>query len=220
MNWDPLWLSYKVATIATVFSLVVGVGVATLLARKNFIGRELLDALVTVPMVMPPTVLGYYVLAAVGKTSWLGAVFKDLTGGTIAFSVTGCIVAAFVGSVPLVIKSSRTALESVDPTLVQAARTLGASPFRTYLTVELPLAASGIAAGVMLAFARALGDFGVTVMVAGSIPGETRTAALFVYDQVQKQAPAGAMVAVLTATAIFVLYTVNSLGRRSQNRSR
>lgn len=218
MNWDPLWLSYKVATIATIMSLILGVGVATLLARKKFLGRELLDALVTVPMVMPPTVLGYYVLAAVGKTSWLGGVFKDLTGGTIAFSVTGCVIAAFVGSVPLVIKSSRTALEGVDPTVVQAARTLGASPLRAYLTVELPLAASGIGAGVMLAFARALGDFGVTVMVAGSIPGETRTAALFVYDQVQKQAPAGAMVAVLTATAIFVLYTVNSLGRRSQSR--
>jgi molybdate transport system permease protein len=219
MNWDPLWLSYKVATIATLFSLVLGVGVATLLARKKFLGREMLDALVTVPMVMPPTVLGYYVLAAVGKNSWLGEVFKSVTGGTIAFSVTGCIIAAFVGSVPLVIKSSRSALEGVDPTLVHAARTLGASPLRTYLTVELPLAAPGIAAGVMLAFARALGDFGVTVMVAGSIPGETRTAALFVYDQVQKQAPAGAMVAVLTATAIFVLYTVNSLGRRSQDRS-
>jgi molybdate transport system permease protein len=219
MNWDPLWLSYKVATIATLFSLVLGVGVATLLARKKFVGREMLDALVTVPMVMPPTVLGYYVLAAVGKNSWLGEVFKSVTGGTIAFSVTGCVVAAFVGSVPLVIKSSRTALESVDPTLVQAARTLGASPLRTYLTVELPLAAPGIAAGVMLAFARALGDFGVTVMVAGSMPGETRTAALFVYDQVQAQAPAGAMVAVLTATAIFVLYTVNSIGRRSQNRN-
>jgi molybdate transport system permease protein len=217
MNWDPLWLSYKVATIATIFSLVIGVGVATLLARKKFFGRELLDALVTVPMVMPPTVLGYYVLAAVGKNSWLGETFKSITGGTIAFSVTGCVVAAFVGSVPLVIKSSRTALESVDPTLVQAARTLGASPFRAYLTVQLPLAAPGIGAGVMLAFARALGDFGVTVMVAGSIPGETRTAALFVYDQVQKQAPAGAMVAVLTATAIFVLYTVNSIGRRTQD---
>ncbi len=219
MNWDPLWLSYKVATVATLFSFVIGVGVATLLARKKFFGRELLDALVTVPMVMPPTVLGYYVLAAVGKSSWVGQTFHSITGGTIAFSVTGCIVAAFVGSVPLVIKSSRTALESVDPTLVQAARTLGASPFRAYLTVQLPLAAPGIGAGVMLAFARALGDFGVTVMVAGSIPGETRTAALFVYDQVQKQAPAGAMVAVLTATAIFVLYTVNSIGRRSQERN-
>lgn len=217
MTWDPLWLSYKVATIATLFSLFIGVGIATLLAHKKFLGRELLDALVTVPMVMPPTVLGYYVLTAVGKNSWLGETFKSLTGGTIAFSVTGCVVAAFVGSVPLVIKSARSALEGVDPALVQAARTLGASPFRAYLTVQLPLAASGIAAGVMLAFARALGDFGVTVMVAGSMPGETQTAALFVYDQVLKQAPAGAMVAVLTATAIFVLYTVNSLGRRSQH---
>jgi molybdate transport system permease protein len=199
-------------------SLVIGVGIATLLAARKFPGRELLDALVTVPMVMPPTVLGYYVLSAVGKNSWLGETFKSITGGTIAFSVTGCVVAAFVGSVPLVIKSARSALEGVDPTLMQAARTLGASPLRAYLTVRLPLAASGILAGVMLAFARALGDFGVTVMVAGSVPGETETAAIYVYNQVLNQEPVGAMVAVLTATAIFVLYTVNSIGRRSEGR--
>jgi len=215
MNWDPLWLSYKVATIATLLSILVGVGIATLLSQFRFRGRELVDALVTVPMVMPPTVLGYYVLTAVGKHSWLGKAYESLTGGHIAFSVTGCVIAAFVGSVPLVIKSSRSALERVDPTLVQAARTLGASPLRAYVTVQLPLAAPGIAAGVMLAFARALGDFGVTVMVAGSIPGQTQTAALYVYEQVAKQAPAGAMVAVLTATAITVLYAVNRLGRRA-----
>ncbi len=218
MSWDPLWLSYKVATIATIFSLVLGVAIATLLSQVRFRGRELVDALVTVPMVMPPTVLGYYVLTAIGKNSWLGNTFTSMTGQHLAFSVLGCIIAAFIGSVPLVIKSSRSALERVDPTLVQAARTLGASPFRAYITVQLPLAAPGIAAGVMLAFARALGDFGVTVMVAGSIPGETQTAALYIYDQVANQAPAGAMVAVLTATAIFVLFTVNSLGRRSEER--
>ncbi len=216
MSWDPLWLSYKVATIATLLALVLGVGMATLLSQVRFRGRELVDALVTVPMVMPPTVLGYYVLTAVGKNSWLGQTFKSITGGHLAFSVIGCIIAAFIGSVPLVIKSARSALERVDPTLVQAARTLGASPVRAYLTVQLPLAAPGIAAGVMLAFARALGDFGVTVMVAGSIPGQTQTAALYIYDQVANQAPAGAMVAVLTATAIFVLFAVNSLGRRSE----
>ncbi|MCP4449028.1 MAG: molybdate ABC transporter permease subunit [Myxococcales bacterium] len=215
MNWDPLWLSYKVATIATLMSIIVGVGVATLLSQVRFRGRELVDALVTVPMVMPPTVLGYYVLTAVGKNSWLGQTYESLTGGHIAFSVVGCVIAAFVGSVPLVIKSARSALERVDPTVVRAARTLGASPLRAYLTVQLPLAAPGIAAGVMLAFARALGDFGVTVMVAGSIPGQTQTAALYVYEQVAKQAPAGAMVAVLTATAIGVLYAVNSIGRRA-----
>lgn len=216
MDWDPLWLSYKIATIATLFSLVIGVAVATLLALKRFPGRELLDALVTVPMVMPPTVLGYYVLTAVGKNSWLGQAYKSLTGSTLAFSFTGCIIAAFVGSFPLVIKSARSALERVDPTLVQAARTLGASPLRAYLSVQLPLAAPGILAGVMLAFARALGDYGVTVMVAGSIPGETQTASLYVYDQVAAQAPAGAMVSILTATAIIVLYSVNRITRRSE----
>lgn len=215
MNWDPLWLSYKVATIATIFSLLIGVGIATLLSWKKFVGREFLDAVLTVPMVLPPTVLGYYVLTAIGKNSWLGEAFTAVTGGHMAFSVTGCVIAAFVGSVPLVIKSARAALERVEPNVVHAARTLGASPFRAYVTVQLPLAGPGILAGAMLAFARALGDFGVTIMVAGSIPGETQTAALYVYDQVAKQAPAGAMVAVLTATAIGVLYAVNSISRRA-----
>ena len=222
MTWDPLWLSYQVAVIATLLALVIGVGLAALLARPRLPGRELLDALVTIPMVMPPTVLGYYLLVALGRRSWLGGAYEDLFGRPLLFTVTGCVIAAFVGALPMVVKSSRAAIEGVDPTLVQAARTLGAGRLRAFATVTLPLAASGITAGVMLGFARALGDFGVTLMVAGDIPGETQTASLYIYDQIManQENRAGGMIAVLTATAVFTLWAVNVISRRSRGGGR
>ena len=220
MTWDPLWLSYQVAATATLMALVVGVALAALLARPRLPGRELLDALVTIPLVMPPTVLGYYLLVSLGRRSWLGGAYEDLTGRPLLFSVTGCVIAAFVGALPMVVKSARTAIESVDPTLIQAARTLGAGRARAFATVTLPLAAPGIIAGVMLGFARALGDFGVTLMVAGDIPGETQTASLFIYDQIManQENRAGGMIAVLTATAVFTLWAVNRITRRRGGR--
>ena len=216
MTWDPLWLSYQVAAAATVLALVVGVGLAALLARPRLPGRELLDAVVTIPLVMPPTVLGYYLLVALGRRSWLGGAFEDLFGRPLLFSITGCVIAAFVGALPMVVKSARAAIETVDPTLLQAARTLGAGRLRAFATVTLPLAAPGITAGVMLGFARALGDFGVTLMVAGDIPGETQTASLYIYDQIManQENRAGGMIAVLTATAVVTLWAVNRITRR------
>jgi molybdate transport system permease protein len=216
MTWEPLWLSYKVAAAATVMTLVVGVGLAALLARPRLPGRNLVDAIVTVPMILPPTVLGYYLLTAFGRHSAVGRLFQDVTGRPLLFSVTGCIIAGFVGSLPLVVKSARSALEGVDPTLIQAARTLGASRSRAFLTVTLPLAAPGITAGLMLGFARALGDFGMTMMVAGDIPGETQTASLYIYDQIManQESRALGMIAVLTATAVATLWAVNTLGRK------
>jgi molybdate transport system permease protein len=168
-------------------------------------------------MVLPPTVLGYYVLVSIGRRSIIGHWFEKATGSSIVFTLFGAIVAAAVGSLPLVIKSARAALESVDPALVAAARTLGAGPLRAFFTVQLPLAAAGVLAGLMLAFARALGDFGVTLMVAGDIPGETQTAALAIYDAIQsgQDARAAGMIAVLTALGAAVLYSVNRLTRRS-----
>ena len=215
MTWDPLWLSYEVAAVATLLALVVGVGLAAMLARP-FPGRELSDAIISVPMVMPPTVLGYYLLVALGRRSWLGGVFEDVFGRPLLFSVTGCIIAAFVGALPMVVKSSRAAIEGVDPTLLPAARTLGAGRARAFATVTLPLAAPGIIAGVMLGFARSLGDFGVTLMVAGDIPGETQTASLYIYDQIMAnhEKRAHGMILVLTATAVLTLWAVNVITRR------
>ena len=217
MEWAPLVLSFQVATIATVLAALVGVAMALLLANPRTPARDLLDVLVTAPMVLPPTVLGYYVLVAIGRRSALGMAFEALTGTSIVFTRTGAVVAATIGALPFVVKSARAALEGVDPTLVRAARTLGAGPVRAFFTVHLPLAAGGIVAGLMLAFAKSLGDFGVTLMVAGDIPGETQTASLAIYDAIQanREADAAVMILVLSVVAIGVLYTVNKLTGRS-----
>lgn len=213
MNWDPLLLSFEVAAVATVVATVLGVALATLLASWRFPGRDLIDVIVTTPMILPPTVLGYYVLVVLGRRSSLGHAFEALTGGSIVFTRTGAIIAASIGSLPLIVKAARAALQGVDPTLVRAAYTLGAGRLRAYFAVRVPLAAPGILAGVMLGFARALGDFGVTLMVAGDIPGETQTASLAIYDAIQADRPgeAGGMIAVLSAFAIATLYLVNKL---------
>jgi molybdate transport system permease protein len=216
MDYAPLALSLQVAVAATVLAAVVGVAIALLLAHPRMPGRELVDAITTAPMVLPPTVLGYYVLVALGRHSAVGKAWEAVFGSSIVFTRTGAVIAAAIGSLPLVIKAARAAIEGVDPTLVRAARTLGASPLRALLTITLPLAARGLLAGVTLAFARALGDFGVTLMVAGDIPGETQTAALAIYDSIQahREADAVAMVLVLTSVGIVSLYVVNRLVSR------
>jgi molybdate transport system permease protein len=215
-DWQPLALSFQVAVVATVLATVIGVALALILSDKRVPGRDFLDAVTSAPLVMPPTVLGYYVLVALGRHSAIGRAWQALTGSSIVFTRTGAVVAATLGSLPLVTKAARAALEGVDETLLKAAHTLGAGPLRTFLTVHLPLAARGLLAGVMLAFARSLGDFGVTLMVAGDIPGQTQTASLAIYDLIQshEERAAAGMVAVLTGTAILALYLVNKLTRR------
>ena len=216
MEWSPLLLSFEVAAAATALAAVLGVALAALLAGGRFPGRDLLDVLLTAPMVLPPTVLGYYVLVAVGRRSAIGAAFESVTGSSIVFTRTGAVLAALIGALPLVVKSARAALEGVAPTLVRAARTLGAGPARAFLTVQLPLATGGIVAGLMLAFARSLGDFGVTLMIAGDIPGETQTASLAIYDAIQanREGEAMGMIAVLSAVAVVTLYAVNKMTGR------
>jgi molybdate transport system permease protein len=216
MTVEPLLLSFKVALLATAISGVLGVAVGALLANKRLPLRDFLDVLVTAPMVLPPTVLGYYVLVALGRRSWIGQTYESLVGGPIVFSQTGAVVAATLGSLPLVVKSARAALEGVDPVYALAARTLGASAWRAFFRVQLPLAAGGIVAGMMLGLARALGDFGVTLMVAGDIPGETQTASLAIYDAIQanRHDDALGMVMVLSAVAIVILYAINRLSAR------
>lgn len=213
MEWHPLLLSLQVSTIATAIATLAGVAMGWLLAVRRFPGREILDVLITAPMVLPPTVLGYYVLVAVGRRSVIGHAFEAITGSSLVFTRTGAVLAAAIGAFPIVVKSARAALEGVDPTLVRAARTLGAGPARAFFTVRLPLAAAGILAGVMLAFARSLGDFGVTLMIAGDIPGETQTASLAIYDAIQsnRDREALGMILVMSAVAIGILYAVNKL---------
>jgi molybdate transport system permease protein len=209
----PLVLSLQIAALATMTAGILGIAVAAVLANCRFPGRDLVDVVVTAPIVLPPTVLGYYLLVALGRRSGIGHAFEAVFGSPIVFTRTGAVIAATVGSLPLVVKSSRAALESVDVTLVRAARSLGAGPVRAFLSVQLPLAGRGVVAAVMLAFARSLGDFGITLMLAGDIPGETQTASLAIYDAIQqhRDGDAAALAASLTAIGLAVLYVVNKL---------
>jgi molybdate transport system permease protein len=216
IDLEPLLLSFEVATLATCLASVLGVACAALLAMPRVWGRELLDAAITAPMVLPPTVLGYYLLVLLGRESAIGHAFESLTGTPIVFTRGGAVVAATIGALPLVCKAARAALESVDVRLVGAARTLGASPARAFFTVNLPLARRGILAGIMLGFARALGDFGVTLMVAGNIPGQTRTGSLAIYDAVLsgRDADATQLSLIMTALAMAVLIGVGYLTKQ------
>lgn len=185
LAWTALALSLKVASWATLIALTTGTAAGYILARWRFPGRELLDALLTLPMVLPPTVLGYYLLVLVGRRGWLGSWLYDTFGITLIFTWQGAVIAASVVAFPLVFKPARAAFENIDPQLEQAARVLGLRRAQIFLRVTLPLAWRGILAGLLLAFARALGEFGATLMIAGNIPGQTQTLSLAVYDAVQ-----------------------------------
>jgi len=213
MDWFPFWLSLKVAVIATTISLVVGLALAYALARYRFRGREFVDSLITLPIVLPPTVLGYYLLVVIGRNSPMGQAFEAVFGFPLVFTWQAAVVAATFHSIPWLVKSARAALESVDSTMEKAARTLGATEWRVFLRVTLPLARRSILAATVFAFARALGDFGVTIMIAGNIPGKTQTMAVAIYDSVQSgnTGPANWMVLIISVTAVGILYWTNRL---------
>lgn len=215
MSLDPLLLSFQVAVVATLGAGLVGVALAGVMARARFPGRDVLDVLVTAPMVLPPTVLGYYLLVAVGRNSAFGRAYEALFGVPLVFTRSAAVLAGAIAALPFVVKTARAAMEDVDPRLLGAAATLGASPLRVFVTVVLPLSRSGVLAGLSLGFARALGDFGVTLMIAGNIPGITQTGALAIYDAVQanRQAEAAGMAAVMAAVAIVALYFATKLAR-------
>ncbi len=213
IDWFPLWLSLRVAVLATAISLGVGLALAYILARYRFRGREVLDSLVTLPIVLPPTVLGYYLLVLLGRDTFLGRAFESVFGFPLVFTWQAAVVAATLHSIPLLVKSARAALESVDHNMENAARTLGASEWRIFFQVTLPLARRSILAATVFAFARALGDFGVTIMIAGNIPGRTQTMAVAIYDAVQSGDTllANLMVLIISALAIGILYWTNRL---------
>ncbi|HEY6879719.1 MAG TPA: molybdate ABC transporter permease subunit [Polyangiales bacterium] len=216
MNWQPIALSLQIAASATLVAGVLGVTLGAWLSRARFWGRELIDVVITAPMVVPPTVLGYALLLMLGRSSTLGRAYEAFTGGSIAFSRTGAVVAASVAALPFVLKNARVAFEEIDPRLVGAAHTLGAGPLRTFFRIRLPLARAGVAAGLALGFARSLGEFGITLMLAGNLPGRTQTGALAVYDAVQagREDEARGMALLMTAIAIAILYLVNKLTAR------
>ena len=214
---DALALSLRVAVLATVVNALVGVPLAYVLARRRFTGKAVLDLLVTLPLVLPPTVTGYYLIVLLGRRGWLGAPLYEATGWTIAFTWYAAVVAATVMALPLLVRTARAAIESVDRDLEKAAYTLGRSEWRPALEVTLPLARNGILAGLVLAFARALGEFGATLMLAGNIPGKTATVPLAIYTAVQtgEQSTVLALVAILTALSCVVLMAAGRLGARA-----
>lgn len=213
IDWFPLWLSLRVAVLSTVLALAGGLWLAYILANREFRGKDVLDAAVTLPLVLPPTVLGYYLLVLIGRASILGRVWESVTGSPLVFTWKAAVVAALLHALPLLVKSTRAALESVDRNFERAARNLGASEWKLFWRVTFPLARRSILAATALAFARSLGDFGVTLMVAGNIPGRTQTIAVAIYDAVESGngAAARVMVLVISAVALAILTLSNRL---------
>jgi molybdate transport system permease protein len=203
--WTALFLSLKVAGFATLINLFLGIGLGYLMARRRFFGRELLDSILTLPMVMPPTVLGYYLLVLLGKKSWIGAWLYTQFGINLIFTWQAATIAAAIVALPLVLKPARAAFEGVDSQLEQVARSLGLSEMAIFFRVTLPLAWRGILAGVLLGFARAFGEFGATLMVAGSIVGKTQTLSIAIYEAVQAGDDALANTMVLMASIVCIL---------------
>lgn len=214
MDLSPLWLSLRVASLATLLATVLGTLLGFLLAEGRWRGRSLVESVVTLPLILPPTVLGFYLLVTLGRQSPVGAWIERVTGVPLVFTWQAAVVAATVPALPYVVRTARAAFEAVDPSIREAASIDGARALPRLLLILLPLARRGITAGVTLAFARALGEFGATLMVAGNIPGSTRTMPIAIYDAVQAGSYdlAGVLVAILTAVAVVVLLLAGRLG--------
>jgi molybdate transport system permease protein len=206
----PFWLSLRVAALATVVIVAAGMPIALLLARARFPGKGLVAGILVLPLVLPPTVLGFYLLQIFGRRAPVGYWLEQTLGVAIVFHWTGAVVASAVAAFPLFLLPARGAFEAIDPALEDVARLLGRGEWSVFAAVTFPLAWRGLAAGMVLAFARALGDFGATLMVAGNIPGLTQTAALAIYDAVQvgDSARAGWLTFLISAISIVALVAV------------
>jgi molybdate transport system permease protein len=182
-EWSAVRLSLQVAVTATLVSLPAGIVMGYLLARRQFWGKSLLETALSLPLVLPPVVTGYLLLVLLGRRGWIGQCLDEWFGVHLVFTWKGAALASAVMAFPLMVRAIRVAFQEVDVRLELAARTLGAGPLETFVRVSVPLARRGISAGAILAFARSLGEFGATVMIAGNIPGETQTVPLFIYSQ-------------------------------------
>ncbi|MGH6648863.1 molybdate ABC transporter permease subunit [Aquabacterium sp.] len=213
IDLQALWLTLKVASWATVVALMLGVAGGWVVARGRWPGKRLLEALLTLPMVLPPTVLGYYLIVVLGRNAPLGRWLSTHLGINLMFTWQGAVIAASVVAFPLVFTSARAAFENVNADFEKAARVLGAGELKVFLHVTLPLAMRGIAAGSMLAFARAMGEFGATLMIAGNIPGKTQTLSMAIYDAVQSgnDELANVLVIVISALCIVILVSASHL---------
>ena len=216
-DWFPFWMTLRVASIASAIATVLGIAIAYLLAKGKFRGRALIEAIVTLPIVIPPTVMGYFLLTALGVNSAFGRAWENVTGSAIVFTPTAAVIAATIAALPFVVRASRAAIEEVDDRAEASMRVAGHPEWKVALLVTFPLARRGILAGVALAGARALGEFGATVMIAGNIPGRTQTLPIAVFDSVQAgdidQARNGSLLLVGIAIAALIAMTVLSRRR-------
>lgn len=222
MNWTPFWLSLQVTTTATVVILIVGLVLALLLVRVSFRGKLVLDTLINLPLVLPPSVVGYYLLFILGRGSFI----REKLNIDLLFTWQAAAFASAVVGLPLMVQSARAAFEEIEPESEEAARVDGAAEWQVWWYITLPMARRGILAGLILSSARALGEFGATLMVAGNIPGRTQTLPLAIYDAVQARRydDASVMVIVMTSLAFGCLWAVYRLGaayeKRDQRRGR
>jgi len=216
-DWFPVVLSIKVALIAVTMVLITGLPLSRLLSRLEFPGKDVVEAVITLPMVLPPSVIGYGLLMIIGKNGLLGQTLADM-GLTVIFTWFAAVLASTVVSFPLMYQSAKAAFQSVNVNFEKAARTLGASEVKIFFTVTLPLAWPGILAGLVLSFARAMGEFGATLMVAGNIPGRTQTIPLAIYFAVEsgKEGTARTLVAIITIFSFLVIYWVNRWAKRQK----
>jgi len=219
IDWQAFRLTVELAVVVSAILLVIGLPLAYWIAFSRWRWKFLVEALVALPIVLPPTVLGFYVLVALGSRSPLGRWWQSLTGHTLAFTFTGLVIGSILYSLPFAVQPFAASFSSVDRKLLAASSTLGASPLRTFLRVVIPLSMPGLVTGVVLAFAHTMGEFGVVLMIGGNIPGVTRTVSISIYDQVQASdyAAANAMALSLLVFCFTVLSVVYAMNRRAPN---
>lgn len=219
INWQAFWLTVELALIVSGILLVAGLPLAYWITFSRWRWKFLVEAVVALPIVLPPTVLGFYVLVALGSQSPLGRWWQSLTGHTLAFTFSGLVIGSILYSLPFAVQPFAASFSSVDRKLLSASAVLGASSLRTFFRVVLPLSVSGVVTGVALTFAHTMGEFGVVLMVGGNIPGVTRTVSIDIYDQVEaaNYASANAMALLLLVFCLAVLTVVYGLNRRKLN---
>ena len=219
IDWQAFRLTIELAVVVSAILLVVGLPLAYWIAFSRWRWKFLVEAMVALPIVLPPTVLGFYLLVAFGSQSPLGRWWQSLTGHTFAFTFSGLVIGSILYSLPFAVQPFAASFSSVDRKLLAASATLGASPLRTFFRVVVPLSVPGLVTGIVLAFAHTMGEFGVVLMIGGNIPGVTRTVSIDIYDQVQASnyASANAMAMLLLVFCFVVLTDVYGLNRRTQN---
>lgn len=208
MDWSPLFISLRVSITATVLSLLAGIPLAWVLGKKRFTGRDAAEGLVNLPLVLPPTVLGYFLLVLLGRRSILGQVYHAMFHSSLVFTWQGAAIASCITSLPLLVTQARVSFAAIDRDIEDCARTFGASEWQVFWHITLPLARHGVGAGLALSFARALGDFGATLMVAGDIPGSTQTMPLAIYDAVQTGDNRVILTFVVIAALLSIVFTL------------